>query len=240
MKHLLFAALAALMLTGCTNVATFDYAASQGTLARFQAAGAAAKTVAVLPVLDQRSVYNDPEDSGSFYWGFVPLMPIGYLTKPEPEATDDFVSLGRFHFDAVNDLANAEAMSLKASGLFANVKLANNLQQAGNADYLWKGTVTSTYYRGRFFTYGITYFLAPVLWAIGFPSGSSTNELHIQFDLIERATGKAVWHYEFADSDFVVHWLYARIGEDTIWYPRLMKMAMNNALRDLVQKNPGL
>lgn len=240
MKHLLLFAAAAALLAGCTNVATFDYAAGQGTMARFQEAGAASRTVAVLPVMDQRSVHCDPEDSGSFYWGFIPLMPFGYLTKPEPEATDDFVSLGRFHFDAVNDLARAEAMSLKASGLFSDVRLANNREQAGNADYLWRGTVTSTYYRGKFFTYGITYFLAPVLWAIGFPSGSSSNELHIRFELVERATGKAVWHYEFADSDFVVHWLYARIGEDTIWYPRLMKMAMNCALRDLAQKNPGL
>ena len=57
-------------------------------------------------------------------------MPFGYLIKGEPEKTDDFVSLGRFHFDPVNDLANAAFVSLKASNLFAKVMRANNLEQA--------------------------------------------------------------------------------------------------------------
>ena len=92
------------LLAGCSNTATFDYASSQGTMARFREAGAAKKTVAVLPVMDQRGIQTDPsaepgEEGGSFYLGFIPLFPFGYVIKPEPEKSDDFVSLGYFHFD---------------------------------------------------------------------------------------------------------------------------------------------
>ena len=229
------------LLAGCSNTATFDYASSQGTMARFREAGAAKKTVAVLPVMDQRGIQTDPsaepgEEGGSFYLGFIPLFPFGYVIKPEPEKSDDFVSLGYFHFDPQNDLANAEFMSLKTSNLFAEVTRASNLLRA-ETDYIWRSAVTNTCYRGKFLTYGLTYFGALPLWIIGIPSGVSSNELGMRFELVERASGKTVWQYEYNGSDFILHWIYARIGEDTIWYPRLMKQAMNQALADLAKKD---
>ena len=165
MKKIVSSALAAgiaAALAGCTSVATFDYAGAPGTMVKLQEAGAAGKTVAVLPFMDQRGVkYSDPAqaglaaarptgDHGSFYLGFIPFLPYGYVEKEEPENSEDFVSLGRFHFDLQNDLANAAFQSLKASNLFAAVKRANNLEQA-DADYIWRGKVTNTYYRGTMY-----------------------------------------------------------------------------------------
>ena len=101
----------AVLLAGCTNVATFDYAAAPGTMTKFQPEGTASKTIAVLPFLDQRGTkYFDPAqsgqaaahpagDHGSFYLGFIPLIPAGFVEKEEPENSEDFVSLGRFHID---------------------------------------------------------------------------------------------------------------------------------------------
>ena len=83
----------------------------------------------------------------------------------------DFVSLGRFGFNPQNDLAAAAIASLKTSGLFSNVTKANNIAQAASADYVWRSSVTSTFYRGRMFSYCISYFFSPVLWVVGFPSG---------------------------------------------------------------------
>lgn len=94
-------------------------------------------------------------------------------------------------------------------------------------DYLWRGGILNTRYRGRLFSCSITYFLSPV------PSGSSANELWVDFELVNRATGKAVWTCSFRGSDCLNHWLYARIGKDVSIYPRLMKQAMNGALYDL-------
>ena len=243
------AALAAAVLTGCTNVAKFDYSAAPGTMIRLQEAGAATKTVAVMSFMDQRGAkyfapnqHGNPDhphgDGGSFYLGFIPLFPFGYVDKEEPENSEDFVSLGRFHFDPQNDLANAAILSLKASNLFASVVRANNLEQA-NTDYVWRGRVTNTYYNGHMYAYLITYFFAPPLWIIGFPWGRSANELGVSFELVERATGKVVWNYDYSGRDYIVHWIYARIGQDASLYAQLMKQAMNGALYDLAQKMPA-
>ena len=245
--QIFFGAAIAALLTGCTNVATFDYSAAPGTMAKFQEAGSSSKTIAVLPFLDQRGTkYFDPAqaeqasdrqigDHGSFYLGFIPLFPVGYVTKEEPENSEDFVSLGRFHFNLQNDLADAAAKSLKASNLFGKVIKAGNMKQA-DADYIWRGTVTSTYYRGYMFSYCITYFLSPVLWILGAPNGSSSNELRVKFELIDRAAGKVLWTYDYHGQDYINHWIYARIGKDASLYPQLMKQAMNGALWDLSKK----
>lgn len=247
----LVGSVAAVVLTGCTNVATFDYSAASGTMVKLQEAGTAGKTIAVVPFLDQRGTkYFDPMqagqaaahpagDHGSFYLGFLPLLPAGFVEKEEPENSEDFVSLGRFHFNLPNDLANAAVLSLKASNLFAQVSKANSLEQA-NTDYIWRGRVTNTYYSGSMYSYCITYFLSPVLWVLGAPSGTSENELWVKFELVERASGKVVWNYDYRGRDYITHWIYARIGKDVSMYPQLMKQAMNGALWELSQKLPVL
>lgn len=247
----LIAGVCSAVLSGCANVATFDYSSALGTMSKFQEAGTATKTIAVLPFMDQRGTkYFDPMqsgqaaahpagDHGSFYLGFIPLIPAGFVEKEEPENSEDFVSLGRFHFNLQNDLANAALMSLKASNLFAKVTRANNLEQA-NADYIWRGKVTNTYYSGSMYSYCITYFLSPVLWILGAPSGTSENELWVKFELVKRATGKVVWSYDYRGRDYITHWIYARIGQDASLYPQLMKQAMNGALYELSKKLPTL
>lgn len=119
-----------LLLAGCTNVATFDYSAAAEPMVSF-AGPPEAKSIAVLPFLDQRSRKSLQQlapaaDSGSFYLGLLPLMPYGYVKKPFPERSDDFVSLGRFHFNPSLDLAEASVLSLKASRLFGRVELADS------------------------------------------------------------------------------------------------------------------
>ena len=242
---------AALVLGACNNIAKFDYNGAQGTLAKFAEPGSATKSVAVMPFMDQRGAkYFDPSqaglasarpsgDHGSFFLALIPFMPFGYVEKEQPELSEDFVSLERFHFDVQNDLAAAAFASLKSSNLFSEVKRANTAAQAADADYIWRGSVTSTFYRGRIFTYGISVF-SPILWVVGIPDGSSTNELGVKFELVDRASGNVVWEYNYLNSDYLNHWLYARVGKDASLYPQLMKQAMNCALYDLSKKMPGL
>ncbi len=240
---------AAFVLSACTNVAKFDYQSAPGTLAKLREPGSATKSVAVMPFMDQRGIgsidpaqapAHDIGDHGSFFLGFIPLMPFGYVEKTQPENSEDFVSLGRFHIDVQNDLSAAAIASLKSSGLFSNVTKANNAAQAANADYIWRGSVNSTFYRGRMFTYGLTYFVSPLLWVVGIPSGSSTNELGVKFELVDRASGDVVWSFNYLNSDYLNHWIYARVGKDVSIYPRLMKEAMNQALYKLSQDMPDL
>jgi len=62
----------------------------------------------------------------------------------------------------------------------------------------------------------------------------------VQFELVDRASGKVLWTHEYRGSDYIVHWIYARIGKDVSLYPQLMKQAMNSALYDLSRKLPDL
>ncbi|MBQ7402352.1 MAG: hypothetical protein IJW05_02810 [Lentisphaeria bacterium] len=252
-KYLIIPVMAFCMiwLTGCTNIAIFDYGNAQGTTAVLREKGSATKTITVVPFLDQRGIkYYDPQQTrqaaahpaferGSFYWGFFPVLTSGYVEKEEPENSEDFVSLGRFHFNASADLAKAAAVSLQASNLFKDVVVATGKNQT-QTDYIWRGTVKNTCYKGHIYSYCITYFLSPALWVIGFPYGSSTNELWVSFELVERATGKVLWTFDCRGRDYIVHWLYARVGKDVSLYPSLMRQAMNAALYDLSKKIPEL
>lgn len=227
-----------MMFCNCTSVKRFDYTAAPGTLIRIQEADSGPRSITVMPFMDQRAVrYSDsrPGDHGSFYLGFIPLMPYGWVEKAEPEGSADFVTMGRYHFDLSNDLADAAVQSLKNSNLFSSVGRANKLSQA-QSDYIWRGKVQSTHYKGRMYSYGITYLLAPVLWAVGLPMGNSVNELWVSFELVKRSSGQVIWQYDYRNSDYINHWLYARIGQDTGIYPQLMKQAMNLALLDLADK----
>ena len=249
--HTTLLAVLLIVLSGCTSVTTFDYTNAQGTMAVFQERGIATKTITVLPFLDQRGTkYFDPMqagqaaahpagDHGSFYLGFLPLLPAGFVEKEEPENSEDFVSSGRYHFDPARDLSNAALISLRSSNLFKDVVKVNRIEQA-NTDYIWRGIVTNTYYSGSIYSYCITYFFAPALWILGAPYGTSENELWVKFELIDGKTGKVVWNYDYRGRDYIVHWLYARIGKDTCMYPQLMKQAMNGALYDLSKVLPTL
>jgi len=228
------------LLSGCTNIARFDYTDAPGPMVQFPEARER-KSIAVMPFLDQRGMEiinlgDRPQhiysDSGSLYWGLLPLFPFGFVQKKLPEQSNDFVSLGYFHFDPANDLAAASIESLKYSNLFSWVGKTNSLKQA-ETDYIWQGTITDLGYRGKLFSYCITYFLSPALWIIGAPSGVSHNQLGIDFALVERATGETVWKHSYHGNDYIMHWIYARVGDDTSLYAALMKQAMNQALYNL-------
>lgn len=246
------AAVAASVLTACANLATFDYDTAASPMAVFPEFSAPKKTVAVVPFLDQRDTkYYDATqakqaaahpagDHGSFLYGFIPLMPAGFVEKEKPELSDSrFVSLKHFQFDVSNDLADAAFASLKQSGLFSNVSRANSVESA-NADYIWRGKVTNTYYGGNMYSYCLTYLVSPVFWVLGAPSGTSENQLWIKYELIDRKTGDVVWNYDYRGRDYITHWIYARIGKDASLYPELMRQGMNSALWELSVKLPAL
>ena len=247
---ILAAVLTASVLTACSDLATFDYNTAVSPMAVFQEAKPT-KTVAVVPFLDQRDAkYYDATqakqaaahpagDHGSFLYGFIPLMPAGFVEKEKPETSKGFVSLKHFEFDVQNDLADAAYQSLKQSGLFTNVTRANAVDQA-DTDYLFRGKVTNTYYGGNMYSYFVTYLVSPVFWVLGAPSGTSQNQLWIKYELINRKTGDVVWNYDYRGHDYITHWIYARIGKDVSLYPELMRQGMNSALWELSNKLPVL
>jgi hypothetical protein len=226
-----------MLVGGCTNVTRFDYSSAQGGFVS-AGFGGSGKVLAVLPYNDVRALHNSMPESGSFYWGLLPLMPFGPVFKPEPEKSSDFISLGYYHFDPDNDLQRAAAMSFTQSGLFGKVVAVDSMAAAKeiNADYIWCGKVENTGYQGYMLTYCITYFLAPVLWVAGAPEGISINELAISGELVD-AYGNVIFANRVADSEWLMHWIYARTGADCRNYPVLMKQLMNKTVADMAQRN---
>ena len=238
-----------LYLTACNGSAAFDYSQAPGTLLRMPDTMFRNKTVAVVPFLDNRGALNSDEtraddahvntsgDHGSLCLALIPLLPAGYIEKGEPDRSSDFITISQFKFNPPQDLADAAFVSLNAAGMFKQVYRLNN-KTAPQTDYIWRGKILNTNYKGYLYSYCITCIASPALWILGAPSATSFNELWVQFDLVETATGKTVWTYNFRGNDYIVHWIYARYNTDCSMYAKLMKTAMNRAIYELGEKFP--
>ena len=237
-------ATAALCVAGCTSVSTFDYEGARGTMIRAVPNGfGGAKSVAVMPFMDQRGAYAGDHrynDRGSYWLGWIPFVPSGYEVKNSPEKSDGFITLERFHFNPQEEFAAAAATSLRRSGLFANVIQANNDEQTV-ADYIFRGRVKIATYEGNIWSCCITYGFAPVLWVLGVPYATSYNSLAVEFELLDRTNGSKVWGYSYDGTDYLNHWVYQpRSGQDVSLFAALMKEAMNGAVVNMSQTVPGL
>jgi len=234
---------AALILTGCSNTSRFDYSSAYGAMPTF-APLPGNPTVGVLPAEDHRDADtyaggdNSNESVGSYYLGLIPLMPFGWHTMRHPEQSGEFATLSQFDFSPAEDLAVASAISLRTSNLFAKVERVRDPNKC-DCTYLWKTKLRNTYYRGYILTYCLSVFIPP-FWVIGFPDGLSTAELDVDFELVERATGRVVWSFRNELGDSLWHWLYARVGADADLYARMMKYAMARSLADLSARYPML
>lgn len=214
--------ISATVLSACTSVSSFNYNQNVGRMTAFNVTSGPLPTVSVLPFNDTR----DYESTNALALGFIPLLPYGYTEKDQPEVDDLFVTIGRFKFDPNNDLARAANESLKYSRLFSKVDFAPNIQ-AAQSDYVFSGTLENSTYEGTLNSYFISYFFAPALWVIGFPTGSSTNELEVVFELIDTKTKQVVVRVEYDNENTVYHFLYAGYGTDTLGFAKLMRQAMN-------------
>ena len=236
---------AVLFATGCSNTSRFDYSGAYGAMPTFSVLPGA-PSVGVLPAEDHRDYRsyddndNDNETGGSYYLGLLPFFPFGWRFMRHPEQSGEFATLSQFDFNPTEDLAVAAALSLKTSKLFSKVERVRDPKNC-DCTYLWRIRLRNSSYCGYLFTYGITYFAAPLLWVVGLPDGLSSVRMDIDFELVDRATGRVIWQYRNEHlGETVVHWIYARIGADADPYARLMKYAMARSLADLSATYPSL
>lgn len=222
--------LVTVLLSGCGATAKFVYPDDIHNLTRLQATPVYSQTVAVLPFDDSRANSNN---SGSIYLFLVPLFPYGYYDNNRPDAARSFVSIDEFNFNPSEDLAKAAAMSLRRSNLFKDAFFTFGGEKS-QADYVLSGNIISTEYKGRIFSYGLT-FVGPIFWLFGAPEGTSTNKLALNFTLRDKQNN-LVWEYTTDKSDYIVQWIYYRKGYDAQMYSKLMEQAMNEAILDLSNK----
>ncbi|OGV56889.1 MAG: hypothetical protein A2017_05120 [Lentisphaerae bacterium GWF2_44_16] len=215
-------------ISGCGTTAKFVYPSNHKNIARFSLNPKYNSTIAVLPFEELR---KDNNTSGTYYLYLIPLMPYGYMTYDRPDAARMFVSINQFDFDVSEDMAKAAATSIRRSGLFKDVFFTFGGEK-DKADYILTGEIYSTYYKGRIFSYGLSIF-GSLFWFLGFPSGTSSNELIFKLQLKSIAENKIIWEYTCSKDDYIVQGLYYGSGRDVKAYTTLMEDCMNNALSDL-------
>ncbi len=229
---------AMLLLASCASTANFNYAILPGSVPRYSPLPSDI-SIAVLPFTDMRVRYqntdnDDMAERGSFATGWIPLMPYGWIEKRFPEQTHGhrFATLNTYWCQFDRELAQASADSLEFCGLFSRVYRADNASQT-DADWIFRGSYALTEYQGERLTYGVTYLLAPFLWFVGFPCAVSHCRMALNFEIIERSSGRVLWRYAYNGSDYLIQWLYYNYGEDAQRFTKLTNYALGSAIFDL-------
>jgi hypothetical protein len=221
------------VLSGC--VGTFNYPESSKMV--IEQGTPQTETVAVQVFQDKRPTVGH----NKFWLGYIPLMPYGKVIYNRPGEGRQYLTMVKYDFDPAVDLANAADVSLINSKLFKDVSFAYNNSEAKKSDYIFSGTIYSTLYTQKNFTYCIS-FPSTILQILGAPRGSTTCELNVEFYLKNAKTGKTVWSHttEYKKRELV--WIYTPT-KDTKDFTVIMRESMNEAIESLaktIKKNPYL
>lgn len=216
---------------GCGTTAKFVYPADGRTVKKVSKSPIYPARVAVVPFEDMR---GDKNQSGTYFLYMIPLMPCGWGKYERPDAARMFNTVNEFQFDAGEDLAKAAAYSLSKSGLFQDAFFTYGGDK-DRAEYLLKGEMFSTTYKGTLWTYGLSVY-GPLLWFFGLPAGTSYNELILSMSLTDLSTGQPVWTKKYNVNDKIVQGLYYKMGHDVKGYSQLMQNIMNDAVMDISHK----
>lgn len=166
-------------------------------------------------------------------WAFI--LPLGWLDYSLPESL--YAKLPRgvprerwldpSQFKPKADFAKAAAEELHASGLFKETMSAPHRSEG---DLVLYGEILSTHLYATGLSYGVS-ILAPVLWLIGFPLGTISNDLVIEFQLEDRVTGAVLWHKKYHDSYESTMWPYKPRREFN--YDTLYKTMLRDVVKEL-------
>jgi hypothetical protein len=213
------APLALLLLPGCASTRSWAYRPEPPV----QREPILAKSVVVLPVEDLRP--NENSNLAALY--LIPLMPFGWMTFDTPEGPEKHLTSGAWNFRPSEDIAKAVAQDLQNLGLFKEAFFG---YRSSDGDLVLRGELHSTRYDAKLISYGLS-FEGPLLWLIGLPSGSYSNEIRLELRLEDRKTGEQYWSGGVNEVDGSLVWLYA-LGAD-FHYDSLLKRGLRRCFTDL-------
>jgi len=157
-----------ILLTGCVNHRGWTYQASPKEYRKAEIQ----KTIAVLPFTDKRENVNYDRTA----IGLIPLVPYGWLDFRTPE------TIMNQQFNPKEDFAKATAQELSSASIFKDVFFSYKEE---NSDYILVGELEESNIKSKIFFYGLS---APgdLLWLIGLPAGTYSNEVSITFKLMDK------------------------------------------------------
>ena len=229
MKNLICILCLVVMVSGCGANYKFVYPDDYQKLVQLYDEPKYKVNVGVLPLEDERSNVNN--FGGSLMY-LIPLMPFGEWQYNRPDSAKTYLTIAEFDFAPSEDLAKAIATSLRRSNLFENVYFSYG---PGDSDLLVTGTIVSTEYKGKIYSYCLSVF-GPNLWWLGLPAGSSYNQLALELQVKTADTKDMLWDYSFNKERRIVQGLYYEWGNDTQGYAILMQDGMNEAIKSLAER----
>ena len=100
----------------------------------------------------------------------------------------------------------------------------------GEADLSLKGTIESTQYTSRMYTYCLS-LVGIYLWLFGLPSGTASNQLILHLKLVDNATDQIIWESRYKKSARSTSWIYA-LNSD-FFYDTMLKEIMKEVIVSL-------
>ena len=218
-----------LLLVGCGTTGKFVYPDQMSTLFSAASEPVLEKSVAVIPFDDYRS----SENSCLYPLYLIPLMPLSWGDYERPEAASMFLSIVKYDITPSEDLAKATAVSLRHSNIFKDAFFTMGGEKQ-NADYVLGGRIKMLKYQGKMFTYCLSVY-GPIFWILGAPAGTSENRLVLELQL-KNKNGKVLWDWAIDKEEWIVQWIYARMGHDCKMFSKMYQEAMNEAMNNLVKR----
>lgn len=173
------------------------------------------KTAVILPFVDTRDNIN--KNRIALY--LIPLMPFGWADYNVPEGQQMHINSGIWiNYKPTEDFAKALAQELRNTNLFKDAFFDF---KKGNTDIMIKGEIISTKYNGKIITYGLSA-CGPLLWFIGFPAGTVSNELSIRLTCLDTKSNQTLFSKTYsAPRHSKVSWIYALKNDFN--YPSMLR-----------------
>jgi hypothetical protein len=207
------------LLAGCENQTTWVYAPNSYC----ECGTTGAKSVVVLPFDDCRENVNKNRSAMSM----IPIVPAyGWVDYSIPEGQIHMTSRFWANYRPADDFARALAQELNA----AKICEAAFDNRPGACNVMIKGKILSTFYHGTIITYGLSGF-GELLWLIGFPAGSVSNDLSIELTCVDGKTDAVLFSKRYDAPHYgKVFWIYAKAND--FEYPALLRQIYKQFVSD--------
>ncbi len=210
---------ATLLLSGCATQKQWQYQSEKEAQVR----PVVDRSVAIPPFTDERQ----SENRNMIGMYLLPIVPFGWQELNTPEGFQGHITSAAWMWKPNEDLAKAAAEEVGKSRLFRDVFFTN---RASDGDLVLEGTIKSTKYNGKIFSYGLSAY-GPMLWFIGLPAGNFNNELVLNFRLKEKGNPVTLWEKDYKQSYSNVAWLYHMPSD--FEYSGMLKKILLGAINDM-------
>jgi hypothetical protein len=217
--HLLFILFSILLVTGCMSQKVWKYGVSPES---------------ILPVVIDISVSVPPfkdyrlnKNSNMFAMYLIPLMPFGWQTYNTPEGAQMHMNSGMWLWRPNEDIAKATAEELNAAHIFKEVFFTH---RESEGDLILQGEIQSTKYKGKLLSYGLSAY-GPLLWFIGFPSSTISNELILSFTLKDRTNNVVLWQKDYQEE--IGKWTWIYYIQSDFEYSEMLKEVLQDVVKEL-------